>query len=315
MPGCPYFNSKILLFGEYSIIQNAMGLAVPYDLFQGRLVFRPITQVSSKIIQSNREISAFASYLRNTFPHEGSALDFDFTSLDFDLSQGLFFESTIPQGFGVGSSGALTASLYYRYAKNKVRINGTAPSQEEILALKKDFALMESHFHGSSSGFDPLICYLNKPLLIRSKHAIEARDIPHFSGDKGALFLLNTGRPRRTEPLVNLFLEKCQNKDFDSLCREKLVACNDNCIQAFLENDIDALFENVSALSRFQYEHFKPMIPSLFQDLWAKGLRDEDYFLKLCGAGGGGFILGFTRNFEKVKPIFNTHQVRVVYTC
>ena len=33
------FCSKILLFGEYSVIQNSMALAIPYPLFEGKLAF------------------------------------------------------------------------------------------------------------------------------------------------------------------------------------------------------------------------------------------------------------------------------------
>ena len=31
------FYSKVLLFGEYSVIQHSMGLCIPYTLFDGKL--------------------------------------------------------------------------------------------------------------------------------------------------------------------------------------------------------------------------------------------------------------------------------------
>ena len=317
----PFFNSKILLFGEYGIIHEAMGLALPYDLFQGRLIFKNVTQVSSKIIQSNKELRTFADYLKELAKDQEFPISFDFTSLDFDLEQGLFFESTIPQGFGVGSSGSLTAAMYQRYARKKLPIANGVPTTEEISNLKKVFAKMESHFHGASSGFDPLICYLNMPLLIKSKKDIEVTQIPNFeiskeNGvelNKGAVFLLNTGRPRRTEPLVNLFLEKCKNKEFADACQNEFIPLNNACIKSFLANDLDSMFSNLSDLSHFQYKNFQPMIPSLYRPLWKYGLQTDDYYLKLCGAGGGGFILGFTEDFDKVKHHFSQYQVRVVY--
>ncbi|WP_291725872.1 mevalonate kinase [Bernardetia sp.] len=306
-----------MLFGEYGIIHEAMGLALPYDLFQGRLVFKNVTQVSSKIIQSNKELRTFGDYLKKLSKEEDFPIEFDFTSLDFDLEQGLFFESTIPQGFGVGSSGSLTAAMYQRYARKKLRIANGVPTREEISDLKKVFARMESHFHGSSSGFDPLICYLNMPLLIKSKQHIEVTQIPDFetneTTNKGAVFLLNTGRPRRTEPLVNLFLEKCKNQDFANACQNQFIPLNNACIETFLANDLEAMFKNLSDLSHFQYKNFQPMIPSLYRPLWKYGLQTDDYYLKLCGAGGGGFILGFTKDFDKVKHHFSQYQVRVVY--
>ncbi|MGF1532326.1 MAG: mevalonate kinase [Bernardetiaceae bacterium] len=306
-----YFNSKILLFGEYSIIHHAMGLAVPYDLFQGRLVFRQVTQVSPKIMHSNRELKAFADYLKHQSDQIG--VRFDMTSLEFDLEQGLYFESTIPQGFGLGSSGALTTSLYDRYAINKANFTGRKPKVEEILALKEIFALMESHFHGSSSGFDPLICYLNMPLLIRSKQLIEVTEVPDFKSGKGAVFLLNTARPRRTEPLVNLFLEKCKHDDFMQACQDELIPHNDAAIKAFLSGEVPTLFDHVQAISRFQEQYFQPMIPHLFRDVWQEGLQTDAYYLKLCGAGGGGFLLGFAKDFAKAKKLLSKQQVRVVY--
>jgi mevalonate kinase len=303
------FNSKILLFGEYCIIHDAMGLAVPYDLFQGRLIFRELSQVSPKVLHSNQEIAALAEHLKN-IPDLG--VDFDFTSMDFDIEQGLFFESSIPQGFGIGSSGALTASVYERYARNKILLNDN-PSGAEILKLKKIFGAMEAHFHGSSSGFDPLICYLNKPLLIKSKNEIITTEIPQFEDTGGAIFLLNTTRPRRTEPLVNLFLEKCKNESFLNKCKTELYAYNNNSIADFLANQTANLHQNVAEISRFQAENLSNMIPTLYQKVWTEGLQTGDFTLKLCGAGGGGFILGFTKNFKKARKMLAKQQIRVVF--
>jgi hypothetical protein len=33
------FHSKILLFGEYSIIQNSMGLSIPFNQYEGMMDF------------------------------------------------------------------------------------------------------------------------------------------------------------------------------------------------------------------------------------------------------------------------------------
>jgi mevalonate kinase len=54
------------------------------------------------------------------------------------------------------------------------------------------------------------------------------------------------------------------------------------------------------------------MIPRLFKKLWKKGLDTGDYYLKLCGAGGGGFILGFTQNYEATKEHLKDHKLEVV---
>ena len=36
-------------------------------------------------------------------------------------------------------------------------------------------------------------------------------------------------------------------------------------------------------------------------------------FLKLCGSGGGGYILGFTEDLEKAKRSLAGHKLEVVY--
>ena len=54
------------------------------------------------------------------------------------------------------------------------------------------------------------------------------------------------------------------------------------------------------------------MIPPLFKELWERGLDSDDFYLKLCGAGGGGFLLGVTDDFIKVENALNNHEIRVV---
>ena len=54
------------------------------------------------------------------------------------------------------------------------------------------------------------------------------------------------------------------------------------------------------------------MIPKLFQKLWKDGLESNDYYLKLCGAGGGGFILGLTRDIENAKKHFDGIEFRSI---
>ena len=51
------------------------------------------------------------------------------------------------------------------------------------------------------------------------------------------------------------------------------------------------------------------MIPDFLQKKWANGLESELYCLKLCGAGGGGFLLGMTSDFEKTREVFRRMSV------
>ena len=213
---------------------------------------------------------------KNDFPFE---LDLD--RFKKDVAQGWHFNSTIPFGYGVGSSGSLTAGIYDRYVKEKA---------VDLLALKKELGSIESFFHGASSGIDPLICYLNQSVMLRGKTDLElAENIPDY---RGSFFLVDTGISRKTAPLVNIFLEKSKDPNYRNLCDAELIPAVDEAIAAFLAADFALLYEQWHEISFFQYKYFQEMIPESFRQVWLDGLAGSDYKLKLCGAGGGGFILG-----------------------
>jgi mevalonate kinase len=295
------FASKVLLFGEYSVIKNSNALAMPYPLFEGKLGFDKNTKGGR-----DPELSALASYLKKSEERGILDYDFDVSSFSFDVGQGLFFDSTIPQGYGVGSSGALVAALYERYGQSDQR---ELPIEE----LKRRLAIMESHFHGSSSGFDPLVSYVNCPILKKVGEGLSSVAFKEDPKGEGALFLLNTGRSRKTEPLVNLFLEKCKAEEFSYLCESELLPVTNICIDHFLDNDMEKLWDSFFQLSHFQFEHFTPMIPKLFVDLWEQGLENRQFSLKLCGAGGGGFLMGMTRNFKDLTKELSSYEVRPLF--
>ncbi|MBC97052.1 MAG: mevalonate kinase [Halobacteriovoraceae bacterium] len=294
------FSSKILLFGEYSVIQESNALLIPYGLFDGQLKFKAQNEGAR-----DPELRAFGSYVKSLQKEGLLNFDFDLSTYEFDVGQGLFFNSTIPQGFGVGSSGALVASLYDRYVVEREK------NTEDIEVLKRNFALLESHFHGSSSGFDPLVSYMNKPILRDRIQGIRSVEIPETSSkEEASFFLVNTGRSRKTEPLVNLFLEKCKSEEFSFLCESELTPITNQCIESFLGGDQKSLWESMFELSRFQFEHFRPMIPKLYHDLWEQGLQEKNFFLKLCGAGGGGFILGLCKDFKQCSEQLSSLEIR-----
>jgi mevalonate kinase len=144
----------------------------------------------------------FVDYLRNI---DKDLVAFDFENLQQDVNGGMFFDSSIPQGYGVGSSGALVAAIYDKYAKDKITVLENL-TREKLLRLKTIFSEMESFFHGKSSGLDPLNSYLSLPILIKSKDNIEATGIPsQKTNGKGAVFLLDSGVVGETAPMVEYF--------------------------------------------------------------------------------------------------------------
>jgi mevalonate kinase len=304
----PLFYSKILLFGEYGIIKNSKGLSIPYNFFKGGLKTGSFENATVK--ESNKNLIDFKNYLKTI---DSSIVEFDFFKLQNDLKNGMFFDSSIPQGYGVGSSGALVAALYDRYALNKITVleNLTKP---KILVLKNIFSKMESFFHGKSSGLDPLNSYLSLPILIHSKNEIETTGIPSQSTNgKGAVFLLDSGMSSETAPMVDLFFKSMKNKNYNKIIKEKFIKTTDDCVEDFLNGNFNSLFTNMKILSEVVLENFKPMIPKDFHQLWKKGIESDDYFLKLCGSGGGGYILGFSKDFQKAKKSLSNYKLEVVY--
>jgi mevalonate kinase len=296
------------LFGEYGIIKNSKGLSIPYNFFKGGLKTGSFENATVK--ESNKNLIDFKNYLKTI---DSSIVEFDFFKLQDDLKNGMFFDSSIPQGYGVGSSGALVAALYDRYALNKITVleNLTKP---KILVLKNIFSKMESFFHGKSSGLDPLNSYLSLPILIHSKNEIETTGIPSQSTNgKGAVFLLDSGMSSETAPMVDLFFKSMKNKNYNKVIKEKFIKTTDNCVDDFLNGNFNSLFTNMKILSKVVLENFKPMIPKDFHQLWKKGIESDDYFLKLCGSGGGGYILGFSKDFQKAKKSLSNYKLEVVY--
>ena len=307
------FNSKILLFGEYGVIHNAMALSIPYGEFGGRLTFEPTHLNPTEAQKSNLSLKNYAAHLAQLIEAQKLPFVFDIDLFEREIEQGLVFDSSIPQGFGVGSSGALVAAIYDRYALEK--ISNTEPiSGKETVRLKESLARMESFFHGRSSGMDPLICYLAQPMLIESKENINRVGLPEskLSGKSG-IFLLNTGQPGNTQPLVNLFLEKCKEEGFLSVVKQEIIPFSDNCIKAFLKGEAQEMFENLKELSALALSYLNPMIPRRFRKVWKRGLDTKSYYLKLCGSGGGGYLLGFAEDLEKAQAELQDHDLKIIH--
>ncbi|XLS28728.1 mevalonate kinase [Flavobacteriaceae bacterium M23B6Z8] len=307
----PLFYSKILLFGEYGIIKDSKGLSIPYNFYNGALKLDDVE--SEAAVKSNKSLSKFADYLQQLESEDPSLVSFDFDALRKDIEAGMYFDSSIPQGYGVGSSGALVAAIYDKYAYDKITVLENL-TRDKLLKLKSIFGAMESFFHGTSSGLDPLNSYLSIPILINSKNNIEPTGIPSQNNEgKGAVFLLDSGTTGETAPMVQIFMENMKQEGFRKMIKDQFVKHTDACVDDFLTGDFKSLFGNLKKLSNVVFDNFKPMIPDQFHKLWEKGINTNDYYLKLCGSGGGGYILGFTQDIDKAREALKDHKLEVVY--
>ena len=307
----PLFYSKILLFGEYGIIQDSKGLSIPYNFYKGAL--KSDENPTNEAKKSNQSLVKFVTYLKQLQSEQPDLVTFNIELLQNDVNHGMYFDSSIPQGYGVGSSGALVAAIYDKYAANKITVLENL-TREKLLQLKSIFSNMESFFHGKSSGLDPLNSYLSLPILINSKDNIEAAGIPSQSvTGKGAVFLLDSGIVGETAPMVNIFMENLKDQGFRNMLKSQFIKYTDSCVENFLQGDMKSLFKNTKELSKVVLSNFKPMIPEQFHQIWQNGIETNDYYLKLCGSGGGGYILGFTQDFEKAKKSLKDYKLEMVY--
>ena len=303
----PLFYAKILLFGEYGIIKDSKGLAIPFNAYRGAL--KSSNDLKGTAQDSNSNLLRFYNHLAQL---NSDKVTFNLEAFKKDIDNGMYFDSSIPQGYGVGSSGALVASIYDKYATNKITVLENL-TREKLLKLKEIFSLMESFFHGKSSGLDPLNSYLSLPILINSKENIEPAGIPSQKEGKGAVFLLDSEQIGETEPMVTIFMNKMKNEGFRKMISEEFAKHTDACIDDFLSGDISSLFNNVKKLSKVVLKNFKPMIPVAFHNIWEQGITTNDYYLKLCGSGGGGYILGFTEDYKKAQKSLKDYKLELVY--
>lgn len=289
----PAYNSKILLFGEYSLMKGSMALSIPFDKFKGKLLFDPKSRNQKSNHYSVVYLEEYLQYLKqNNFSKEINIEEFG-----DDIDNGLYFECNIPISYGLGSSGAIVASIYNAYSKME--------ETNDLALLKTRFARMESYYHGSSSGLDPLVSYINKPILIDDNGKTSIASLSKKEKNRvGGIFLIDTKTTGETQPLVNWFLKKYEETEFRDKTQNKLVPLVNNCINKFLTGNHDSILTDIKALSEFTFENFKPMIPDSIEEIWKNGLKTDDYYLKLCGSGGGGMMLGFTNNLmETIKKL------------
>lgn len=238
------YYGKILLFGEYSILFNSKGLTIPYTHFTGQLSFINDDKYTDYefAVESNKQLNEFLDYMLELEAKAEMPCSVDFKAFDRDIKNGLYFESNIPQGYGIGSSGALVAAVYDRYCINKILADASI-SGSNISKLKQIFSVLESLFHGKSSGIDPLNCYLQHPLLIHSREDIAITGIPRSTFEnEGVIFLVDTGSIGKTGPLVNHFLEQMRFKEYENLFKTDYIPSVNQSISDILSGNVQSFF-------------------------------------------------------------------------
>jgi mevalonate kinase len=293
------YPGKIMLFGEYSIICGSKALVIPYDKVSGRWEFhRDDSSRSASTRASQNDLRKLIDYLKS----KANIADIiDLQSFIKDVESGLYFNSTIPQQYGVGSSGALVAALYDRYKRY---------NEGDLEQLKTNLALIESAFHGNSSGIDPLCCYLNEAVYIDQKGdpaSIQLSNINELS-----IFLIDTHISSSTEPLVSHFKAMLHHYSFYKKLSQSYIPTINKAIDNFLAQRFSELLNQIASIAAFQSDAFSKMIPEAYKFLFQDD-NNKPYQVKLCGSGGGGYLLGFTQHPAETKTALSSHNLDFVF--
>lgn len=283
------YPSKLLLFGEYILLLGARALAVPVPAFHGKWAAREA---------GNRVDSGLQKFAQS--PELAAVPGLDRHRFQQDIEAGWYFKSNIPQGYGLGSSGALCAAVYDRYVD---------PQSTDWPELKRILAGMESYFHGQSSGIDPLTSYLNRAIWVSNQAEIQLFEAPIWAGARPVIFLLDTGLPRQTGPLVQWFLEKSRQAEYRQRLEADLLAAHARVLDAWASGHPEPFWEALARVSAFQLEWMQPMIPGHLQAPWANALFEKKVLLKICGAGGGGYLLGFAPTKAAAVEQFGSYSL------
>lgn len=280
------YSSKIILLGEYAVIHGGEILAAPLNQYSARWEKDQPTATQTKGLQPILE------YLKST-----NNTKVDVRAFAQAISDGMYLSSNIPSGYGLGSSGAITAGIYDLFVSGENKASDTS-------ILKEDLVAIESCFHGVSSGVDPLVIYLNQSIHIDGKeiHILEDDiDLSHY-------FLIDTGISRKTSPLVKQYVDRAQDSSYLDAIGDYKKMCS-AAIAAQLSGDRDSLVTAISAISHWQYEYLDFAILDDYRDFWKYTLDRDDVTIKLCGAGGGGFMLGYADDVDRVMAEFSEYGV------
>lgn len=299
-----YFG-KLLLFGEYSMIYGSRALLMPFYSASGEwssIMNRP----SEYGIDSNKKLFEFYNYLHDN--DEFRILDL--RRFEMELNAGLYFYSNIPSGYGLGSSGALVAAIYERF--RLIEINDTT-------RLQSLFAKMESYFHGSSSGIDPLQSYYGKPFVISQQTSESGKQSTlevlndDFISENVKIFLIDTKIKSETAPLVQHFKTLRENKDYLEHFNNEYVPIVNDCINLLIKKNDDEFLKKIGELSNLQMLMLGHCIPDSMKDLFRANMTENHFQVKICGSGGGGYILGFSDDKEKTDCYFKENKLQIIW--
>lgn len=265
------YPSKLLLFGEYLVLQQGAALAIPDDRYQTRWVHKDAP---------NAEMIEYLDYLKN---QKFLKYYLDLNRLEKHLKEGWQIESDIPRHMGLGSSASIIAAIYDQFKSQ-------ADSEVPMDLLQQIFATMEAFMHGTSSGFDPMPIYFRQAVLRKNNQSVLINSaIPCL--DQWQLELVDSGSPRKKNHWIQKFTDKIKSdKNFDEQIKT-LTKVNNKMVEAVIKNEKNIAENLLTTFSDNQLHLFENWIPDNIKDQWRETQNDPRTVMKILGAGGGGYFL------------------------
>lgn len=268
------YPAKLMLFGEYTALLGGGVLATPMTSLWAYWDFGQRFP--------HPDFKAICLQAMKNYPF----LVFDEEKWDAWIEGQGFLRSEVPVGYGLGSSGNLVAAIFdgfFYFSNSEI---------PELSQLKSILGFLESYFHGSSSGVDPLVSYVQKTLLFT---ASDVQPLEVSAILLNSFKTIDSGRQRNTEVLVKDFKERLQLPSFAN-AMEKLAEINNMAIEAMVRSDKSELKNRFWQISEAQFKYLNHLITPGLQLEWKAALDSGEGLLKICGAGGGGYYLQWQDN-------------------
>jgi mevalonate kinase len=265
------YPAKLILFGEYTVLFGGDVLAIPLEKYSCEW----------------QEGSSFEHEALGN--HIAKVVD-NYPFLHFDIYHWTEFignhylYSTIPLGYGLGSSGAVTAAIFEHFFSIK-------DFQNDLFLLKTFLGELESYFHGKSSGVDPLVSLLKTPILIKENHV----EMVVLNEEYNQEFdLYDSGIARNNKGIIAKVVSQYQEDVAYRNKLDQLCELNNAVIAKYIMGDFLESRAIVQEISAIQLELFdEDLIPSAIRKIWESSMQNKEGFFKLCGGGGGGYFFRF----------------------
>jgi mevalonate kinase len=274
--------SKLLLFGEHSVLMGSPAVILPLWKFPARLRIPDKSQIEFHR-NSNEQLKLFFEFIA-AHPHwfEGHIHLKPFME---GLKKGLHLESLIPVGYGLGSSASVCVAVYKVFGKTNMK---------DLNQLKIFYSRLESFFHGKSSGLDPVAVHMNKPILVDGAKIQMIEHEQRFIGESIHTYLLDSGISRNSSDMIEIFQTELQNEAFKQSFQKEYVPVLQNIRESILREE-PVGWELLKAVSVQQLTYFRKLIPEPVYATWKQSISDKNTCIKLLGAGGGGYFLVFSK--------------------